>query len=190
MLILILLLLMMPAVVHAQAEQEKPDTPPIAQPLVREGAVAVKLVSALALGSIEDEAEAESRLGEAGIAPRNGWIADYPVTPDIVGELQAALREAADSGKLSMSRDEALKKLDGSIAEAGLAVKPYVDGQRYEAKPTDAEKYPNPTETEVREKIAGAIAQIPGELLVIFLESVGCFVQQGVRFHQFVGVRN
>ena len=107
--------------------------------------MAVKLLPSLALGSAEDEAEAESRLGESGIAPRNGWIADYPVTPDIVGELQAAVREAADAGKLSMSRDEALKKLDGAIAEAGLTVKPHVNGERYETKPSDAERYPNPT---------------------------------------------
>ena len=145
MLIVTLFLLVMPAVLHAAAEPEKAITPPIGQPLVREGDLAVKLLSALALGSTVDEAEAESLLGEAGIAPRNGWIADYPVTPDIVGELQGSVREAASSGRLSLNRDEALQKLDGAIAEAGLAVKPYASGERYETRPADSEKYPNPT---------------------------------------------
>ena len=43
-----------------------------------------------------------------GIAPRNGWIADYPLTPDIIGELRSAIGVALDSGKLAMNKDEAL----------------------------------------------------------------------------------
>src|SRR3974377_1091063 len=54
--------------------------PPISPPLVREGAFAVDLAVALNLGQPSSEAEAESMLGEVGIAPRNGWIADYPLT--------------------------------------------------------------------------------------------------------------
>jgi hypothetical protein len=79
----ILCLLFLGVTVNAYATHMGP--PPVGQALQREGNFAVKLVSALALGNTEDEVEAESRLAEAGIAPRNGWIADYPVTPDIIG---------------------------------------------------------------------------------------------------------
>jgi hypothetical protein len=58
--------------------------PPAAVPLVREGAFALNL-AALSLDHPTSEVEAESILGTAGIAPSNGWIADYPVTPDIIG---------------------------------------------------------------------------------------------------------
>ncbi|HYS42862.1 MAG TPA: hypothetical protein VEM32_02675, partial [Geobacteraceae bacterium] len=99
-----ILLLVMPAIVTAQtappaapqAEKTKQAPPPVAPKLIREGDFAVKLQSALGLGTGEDEAEAESRLGEAGIVPRNGWIADYPVTPDIIGELNTSVSDAAD----------------------------------------------------------------------------------------------
>lgn len=92
-------------VTHAQSE----NPPPIEQQLVREGDFAVRLASALGISATDEEVEAESRLGEAGITPRNGWIADYPVTPDIICELQKAVGTAADAGKLSVGRDEALK---------------------------------------------------------------------------------
>jgi hypothetical protein len=74
--------------VLAQSEQLRPGAPPVGQPVVSEGDFAVRLAFALAVVTTEDEVEAESRLGEIGIAPRNGWIADYPVTPDIVAELR------------------------------------------------------------------------------------------------------
>ncbi|MBI5100452.1 MAG: hypothetical protein HZB33_01255, partial [Nitrospirae bacterium] len=64
------------------------EPPPVSAPLIREGAFALKLAEALGLGHPESEVEAESMLGAAGVAPRNGWIADYPVTPDIIGELR------------------------------------------------------------------------------------------------------
>jgi hypothetical protein len=56
-------------------------------------------------------------LTSAGIAPRNGWIADYPVTPDIIGELQKAIGEAVDSDKIAMNKDEAMKAFDDLIRE-------------------------------------------------------------------------
>jgi hypothetical protein len=61
-------------------------------------------------------------LTSAGIAPKNGWIADYPVTPDIIGELQNAIDDVAESGGLSMSRDEATKTLENLTVEVGLPV--------------------------------------------------------------------
>ena len=58
--------------------------PPVAAALVRLGNFALSLVTALGSGQPASEAAAESMLGGIGIAPRNGWIADYPVTPDIM----------------------------------------------------------------------------------------------------------
>src|SRR5690242_10268365 len=110
-LIMSIFLLVMPALVHAQQpEQAKADPPPIEQKMVREGTFAVKLEMVLNVGASEDEAEAESRLSEVGITPRNGWIADYPVTPDIIGEVLKSVRDAADAGKISFSVNDALKK--------------------------------------------------------------------------------
>ncbi|MGD0275118.1 MAG: hypothetical protein ABSB79_03515, partial [Syntrophales bacterium] len=136
-----LVLLLIPALLHAQSQ----STPPIGTPLVREGAFAVKLDAILDVGWTEDEVEAESKLGGAGIAPRNGWIADYPVTPDIIGELQTAVANAADSNKLSIDRDEALKRLNDITVDSGLPVNPYADGQAYEGEPPESENYPDPS---------------------------------------------
>ena len=70
--------------------------PPIGQALVREGDFAIQLEAALGMGTAGNETEAESRLAEAGISPRNGWIADYPMTPDIAGEIGLSAESAAE----------------------------------------------------------------------------------------------
>jgi len=101
-------LLPIPAAAMIEMEQPTGAIPPIAQPLMREGDLAVDLAEALKLGTAMNETEAESALSAVGIMPRNGWIADYPVTPDIIGELQASLSDAADSGKLAVGKDMAL----------------------------------------------------------------------------------
>src|SRR5512136_1602464 len=111
--------LLIPFAGLGQAQQAPP---PVAQSLVREGEFALKLADRLKMGSPGSEAEAESALASAGIAPRNGWIADYPITPDISGELQNAIIQAADSGRLPLSRDEALMAFQGLTAEIGLSV--------------------------------------------------------------------
>lgn len=97
-------------------------SPPIAQTLIREGDFAVKLAEALKIGQAKSEAEAENMLASVGIAPKNGWIADYPVTPDVIGELQNAIVTAVDSGKLAMKKDEAMKTLQELTAQQGLPV--------------------------------------------------------------------
>jgi hypothetical protein len=97
----------------AQSEAAGESQHPVAQRLVREGGFAVRLLSSLELGETLDEISAEERLGEAGIAPRNGWIADYPVTPDIVGELRKAVAKASESGRLKLNRDKAIKRFEG-----------------------------------------------------------------------------
>jgi hypothetical protein len=65
-------LLIMPMAAYAQREEQNGSFPPIAQALVREGDFAVPLVPALQLGEVQDEAEAEGILLNAGIEPRNG----------------------------------------------------------------------------------------------------------------------
>ena len=139
-----LLLLFMPVLAHSQSDHASSTPPPIAQQMVREGDFAIKLESALGLGKSADEAGAETRLGELGITPRNGWIADYPVTPDIIGELQKAVGDAAEAGKIPLQKGEALKRFDTVVAEQSLAVKPHTMERTYEPLPEDAEQYPNP----------------------------------------------
>lgn len=115
-------LLLMSGLAAAQSEPAIADKPPIAQPLVREGDFAVKLTAALNLGTPTNETEAESLLSSVGIEPRNGWIADYPVTPDIIGELHTAVTEAANAGKLAMGKDAALKAAQEVTSGSGLSI--------------------------------------------------------------------
>lgn len=94
---------------YSEPEQNRPGPPLTGQSMVREGSFAMKLTEALKIGPVKSEAEAESRLASMGIAPKNGWIADYPLTPDVIGELQNAISAAADSGKIAMNKDEAME---------------------------------------------------------------------------------
>ncbi|HUL30705.1 MAG TPA: DUF4124 domain-containing protein [Thermodesulfobacteriota bacterium] len=110
------------AAAAAQQEAAGRQSPPVGQTLVREGDFAVKLAEALRMGPAKGETEAESTLAAAGIMPKNGWIADYPVTPDIIGELQNAVGSAVDSGKLEMNRDEADKAVQDLAVQQGLPV--------------------------------------------------------------------
>jgi hypothetical protein len=102
---------------YSQSEPNKPGPPPIERGLIREGSFAMKLAGALKIGPAKSEAEAESMLASVGIAPKNGWIADYPMTPDMIGELQKAIGEAADSGKIAMKKEEAIKALQDLIMD-------------------------------------------------------------------------
>lgn len=121
--IICMVLLALPALIQAQPEQSQ-TPPPVGLPLVREGTLAIHLQRAMAAGNSDNEAEAESNLAALGIVPRNGWIADYPVTPDIIGELYKSVRSAASSGKLSLGSEEAQQRLTDVIDELGLTVKP------------------------------------------------------------------
>lgn len=82
-------------------------------------------------------------LDSVGIAPRNGWIADYLVTPDIIGELRKAVSDAADSKRLSMKKDEALKEFQVVTSEFNMSVTPYALGQTAENSES-YENYPGP----------------------------------------------
>ena len=132
--------------IWSQAQSTQSGPPPVGPTVVREGDFAVRLLFELGLGTTEDEIEAETQLGKAGIIPRNGWIADYPVTPDVYAELQKAVSDAADSKKLSMSREEALKRLNTANIQLGLSVKPYTGEKDRPTGVPDSANYLNPTE--------------------------------------------
>jgi len=134
-------LLVMPSVTSAEVDERSTGPPPVEQQLIREGELAVKLLTALGLGVAADETEAESRLAELGIAPRSGWIADYPVTPDISGELRSAVVDAADTGKLAMDRDVAMRLFDDVLAGLGLPLSPYSGETAYDSLPPATETY-------------------------------------------------
>jgi hypothetical protein len=119
---------------YSQSEQSRSEPPPIERRLVREGSFATRLAVALKIGEVKSEAEAESKLASVGIAPQNGWIADYPLTPGIIGELRNAIGEAADSGKIAMKRDEAINAFQDlimGIEGQYAAVEPPPRGQPY-----------------------------------------------------------
>lgn len=142
---LLALVIFLPAMADAQPDIAPSGPPPIAAPLVREGDLAARLSPALGLGTTDDEVEAENRLADAGISPRNGWIADYPVTPDIIGELQQAVGSAADDGKVPLAREEALRKFNDALAAFRLLMTPYSPTGSGEPAPSDSENYPNPS---------------------------------------------
>jgi hypothetical protein len=139
------LLLMSSPAAYPQAMQTTTTPPPVASTLVREGDFATRLVSALEIGTAENEIEAETLLALIGIAPKNGWISDYPITPDILGELQGAVTAAADSKRLSMGKDEALEVLDSVSADLGLYVLSYTSGEYAETPAPASAQYTEPT---------------------------------------------
>jgi hypothetical protein len=75
----------------------------------------MELVEVLRIGEVKSEVEAESKLASVGIAPKNGWIADYPMMANIIGELRNAVGEAAHSGKIGMNREEAIRAFQDLI---------------------------------------------------------------------------
>lgn len=145
-----MLLLVLPSMVAAQSGYTNggyasAGPPPIGQPLIREGDFAVKLALSLSLGTSQDEVEAENQLSAAGIAPKNGWIADYPVTPDIVGELYNVVRDAASSGKIPLGVDVALQRLNDVMSQTGLSVNTQAGVKTESAELPGPPSYPNPT---------------------------------------------
>ncbi len=98
------------------------QAPPVAQTLVREGDFAIELAAELDLGKPENEAVAENTLARAGVAPANGWISDYPVTPEIIAQLKESITKAADSGKLPMTSKEATNGLYSIAGQHSLPV--------------------------------------------------------------------
>ncbi len=98
------------------------NAPPIEQALVPEGVFAMQLAEGLKLGAADDEAKAENLLGNAGIEPKNGWISEYPITPAVIGDIEKGVANAADQGRLSINKEQALKTLDEVKTKLGLPV--------------------------------------------------------------------
>ena len=96
------------------------QAPPVAQTLVREGDFAIKLAAELDLGKPSDEATAEDMLAAAGVVPANGWLSDYPMTPEIIGQLKESVSRSAAEGKLHMNNEEAVKGLYYLTAQMNL----------------------------------------------------------------------
>ncbi|MHB8843680.1 MAG: hypothetical protein ACYC7L_02940 [Nitrospirota bacterium] len=117
---LLLLLFAAGAAGYGPPEALAYDSPPVAQPLVREGDFAVRLAALYGLGAPANETEAQDLLAGAGIVPLNGWIADYPVTPEILGQLQESAARSASEGALPMSADTATRLLSGLVSEMNL----------------------------------------------------------------------
>ncbi len=99
-------------------------TPSIEQSLVPESVFAMQLAEALKLGPVDDEAKAEELLSELGIEPKNGWIAEYPVTPEVLGDIETGIAMASDQGKLSFTKEQALKLFENVKIKLGFDVKP------------------------------------------------------------------
>ena len=94
--LVILVVLLLFSWQSVQAADMTSGKPPFQQPLVREGTFAMQLAASLKLGNPQNEVEAENALADVGIAPGNGWIMDYPITPDIAVELKSSISAAID----------------------------------------------------------------------------------------------
>ncbi len=112
-----------PYIATVNAKSSPSGPPPIEQPLVREGEFAVELATALNLTSSHDEAAAEDRLVSINISPRNGWISDYPMTPDIIAEIRDSAARSASSGNLQISETNAAGVVDKVSVAMNLPVK-------------------------------------------------------------------
>ncbi|HIJ76077.1 MAG TPA: hypothetical protein HPP81_05115 [Deltaproteobacteria bacterium] len=123
--------------VNAQSSTSK--RPPIEQPLVSEGEFAVELATALNLTSSHDEAAAENSLAAINIAPRNGWISDYPMTPDIIAEVRESTARSASSGSLSLSEADAARAVDSVSIAMHLPIK--VAGEKYTDESSSSSEY-------------------------------------------------
>jgi hypothetical protein len=131
-------------VAAASTGQSVSAPPPISQPLIREGDFAIKLVSALNLGTANSGADAETILASAGIAPKNGWISDYPMTPVVIGQLQQSIEAAANAGRLPMNSSEAAKTFQALVANEGLPVQ-VASGTSPGEAATNYGEYSNPS---------------------------------------------
>ncbi len=110
---------------YGSQPSQNQQVPPVAQTLVREGDFAIKLAPELGLGSSSEETEAIDILTRAGVMPLNGWIPDYPMTPEIIGQLSDSIMHAAQQGKLPVSSDSAEKKLADIAVEMNLPLPGY-----------------------------------------------------------------
>jgi hypothetical protein len=104
--------------------QTSKNPPSIEQTLVPESVFAMQLAEALKLGQVPNEAKAEELLSGLGIEPKNGWIADYPVTPAVLGDVEKGIAMASDQGKIALTKGQALKLVGDIKAKLGFDVNP------------------------------------------------------------------
>ncbi len=116
-------LVLSPYTAAVNAGSSPSGIPPVEQPLVREGEFAVELATALNLTSSHEEQAAEHYLVSINITPRNGWISDYPMTPDIIAEVRDSAARSASSGKLQISGNDAAGIVDKVSIAMNLPVK-------------------------------------------------------------------
>jgi hypothetical protein len=117
-------LLLMQLVSNVQSAQTFSSPPPVSPPLVRQGDFAFSFLESLELNMAYSEAQAMEMLAEIGIEPENGWVSDYPMTPDVIGELQNAVQKTAEKGHLGMSPSEALNVLNNLAHDYGIPTTP------------------------------------------------------------------
>src|SRR5208337_1457402 len=126
-------LVLAPYTASVNAQGSTSRRPPIEQPLVSEGEFAVELATALNLTSSHDEAAAEDALTSVSISPRNGWICDYPMTPDIIAEVRESTARASSSGSLRMAETEAAGIVDSVSTAMNLPIKAAGEKYAYES---------------------------------------------------------
>ena len=131
-----------PYTVVVNAKSSPSGLPPIEQPLVREGEFAVELAAALHLTSSHDEAAADCSLASIDITPRNGWISDYPMTPDIIAEVRDSAAGSAYSGNLQISGTDAAGIVDKVSIAMNLPIKAAGEKYSYES----SSEYQSPPE--------------------------------------------
>ncbi len=130
-----------PFTASVNAQSSTSQRPPVEQPLVREGDFAVELATALNLTNSHDEAAAESSLAAINIAPRNGWISDYPMTPDIVFEVRDSVVRSASAGSLNMTEADAGSTVDKIGIAMNLPVKVAGESYGYESSSSSGSEY-------------------------------------------------
>ena len=120
----------LPAVASDYTSGPKP-VPSVGQQVIREGDYAIELVKTLKIGPLEKETDAETALANIGIAPKSGWISNFPVTPDIIVQLQTTIDAAADAGKLPMNKADAEQAFAALNNSVGIEVSQSGQGEQY-----------------------------------------------------------
>jgi hypothetical protein len=128
-------LLLTPLTYQVQSAQNPGTPPPVSSILVRQGDFALSFLEVLEPDTAYSETQALEMLTELGIVPKNGWISDYPMTPDIIGELQDAVVRTSDYGYLTINPSEALTIFQSLVANYGLSVIPDYTGKQYSETP-------------------------------------------------------
>ena len=90
-----------------------------AQTMAPQGAFAMRLLSALGLGTAAAPSEAEDRLTKIGIAPKDGWMDDQPMTPAMIDQLEDSLIDAAAENRIPVQKLKAFRDLVGQYDLAG-----------------------------------------------------------------------